>query len=69
LPLALTAAFSRDDLVAVLRDADVAFTVVPGGRQLEGHRPDSPDVMIRRLAGALVPLADRYPLPFFKTEA
>lgn len=69
LPLALTATFSRDDLTAVLRDANVAFTVVPGGRQLEGPRPDAPDVMIRRLAGALVPLAERYPLPFFKTEA
>lgn len=69
LPLALTATFSRDDLVAVVRDPDAAFTVVPGGRQLGGSVPDAPDVLIRRLAGALVPLADRYPLPFFKTEA
>jgi hypothetical protein len=68
LPLPLTAKFSREDLIATLKKEEAAFTVVPGGRQLKGPRPDSPDAMMRRLAGALVPLADQYPLPFYKME-
>jgi hypothetical protein len=45
---------------AALRHDHGAFTVVPGARQLEGPAPDAPDAMIRRLAGALVPLADHH---------
>lgn len=69
LPLPLTAEFSKDKLVASLQGGDAAFTVVPGGRQLKGSRPASPDAMVRRLAAALVPLADQYPLPFYVLEA
>ncbi|MEO8179582.1 MAG: BREX-6 system BrxE protein [Deltaproteobacteria bacterium] len=68
LPLRLAADFSREKLTAVLQGGDVAFTVVPGGRQLKGARPDSPDTMVRYLASALVPLVDQYPLPFYKLE-
>src|SRR5262245_3085971 len=68
LPVPLTATFSRDDLVAALRKEEPTFTVVPGGRQLKGPRPEAPDAMILRLAGALVPLADQYPLPFYRME-
>lgn len=68
LPLPLTAEFSKDKLVTALQGGDAAFTVVPGGRQLKGARPESPDAMVRRLAAALVPLADQYPLPFYALE-
>lgn len=67
LPLPLTADFSKDKLVATLQ-ADVPFTTVPNGRQLKGQRPEAPDALVKRLAAALVPLAEQYPLPFFKLE-
>lgn len=60
--------FSRDLFVATLRYGDVAFEVVPGGRQLKGARPSSTVELVTRLATALAPLADTYPLPFFKLE-
>jgi len=70
LPLKLTPdeKFSRDAFLATLRQGDVAFEVVPGGRQLKGTRPNSPLEIVTRLATALAPLADTYPLPFFKLE-
>jgi hypothetical protein len=67
LPLPLTAEFSKDKLVATLQ-GEVLFTTVPNGRQLKGQRPDAPDALVKRLAAALVPLAEQYPLPFFKLE-
>ncbi len=68
LPLPLTAEFSKDKLTAALQGGDAAFAVVPGARQLKGARPAEADVMVRRLAAALVPFADQYPLPFYKLE-
>lgn len=67
LPLPLTAEFSKDELVATLQ-GDVPFTTVPNGRQLKGQRPEAFDALVKRLAAALVPLAEQYPLPFFKLE-
>lgn len=68
LPLPLSIEFSKDKLTAALQGGDAAFTVVPGARQLKGAVPAEPDVMVRRLAASLVPLADQYPLPFYKLE-
>ena len=68
LPTPLTAEFSQDKLVGALQGGDAAFNVVPGGRQLKGAKPEAADVMVRRLAAALVPLAEQYPLPFYKLE-
>lgn len=62
------AAFSEDAFTKSITDGDVAFTVVPGGRQLKGKAPGTTDAVVRRLAAALVPIADSYPLPFFKVE-
>ncbi len=69
LRLPLTAEFDRDKLAAVLGGGDVPFAVVPGGRQLKGKRPDAPEAVVARLAAALVPFAEQYPLPFYKLEA
>lgn len=66
LPLRLGAAFSKDALTAALQGGDAVFTVMPGGRQLKGPMPESPDDVVRRLGAALVPLAEQYPLPFYK---
>lgn len=68
LPLPLTAEFSKDQLASALQGGDVAFATVPGGRQLKGKPPDAPDVLVRRLSAALVPLAESYPLPFYLLE-
>ncbi len=70
LPLSvpLTADFSKEKLVSTLDGGDVAFTTVPNGRQMKGKLPDAHDVLVKRLAAALVPFADQYPLPFFKLE-
>jgi hypothetical protein len=35
------------------------------GRRIKGPMPIEPDVRAKRLAAALVPLADHYPLPYF----
>lgn len=45
-----------------------AFDVVPGGRQLKGAMPGELDETIRNLAAALVPLPERYPLPFYRVK-
>lgn len=68
LTLPLTADFSKDKLASTLQGGDVAFTTVPNGRQMKGKVPDAPDALVKRLAAALVPFAEQYPLPFFKLE-
>jgi hypothetical protein len=68
LPLPLNAAFPKEELVAVLGGGDVAFTTVPNGRKLKGL-PPAADLAVKRLAAALVPFGERYPLPFYQLEA
>ncbi len=68
LPVPLTADFSKDALVKALQGGDVAFTKVPNGREMKGKQPDAPDLLVKRLAAALVPLVEQYPLPFYKLE-
>jgi hypothetical protein len=64
----LTAELSKEKLASSLQGGDVAFTTVPNGRQMKGKVPDAPDALVKRLAAALVPFADQYPLPFFELE-
>lgn len=67
LPVDLGTDFSKDALATMLTaQGTEAFTVVPGGRQLRGPMPEDGALVVRRLAAALVPLTDAYPLPFFK---
>ena len=60
--------FDKMIVVPVLTDASVSFVVVPNARHVKGPRPADPGELVRRLAAALVPLADQYPLPFYKLE-
>ncbi len=61
---------NRDGLATWLRSrsgvGDVEHRVVPGGRQLKGTAPKSPELLAGRLAASLVPLSERYPMPFFR---
>jgi hypothetical protein len=73
LPLALplSAEFSRETLAAALQEPGArgaTFDVVPGGRQVKGARPETPEALVRRLASALVPFAAQYPLLLFRSE-
>ncbi len=70
LPLVLGTEFSPEALEDVLRLADgmVDHTVVPGGRQVRGQMPDEPTDVVRRLAAALLPFADTYPMPFYRLK-
>jgi hypothetical protein len=68
LPVPLTTDFSKEKLVLALQGGDVAFAKVPNGRQLKGKQPDAADALVKRLAAALVPLHDEYPLPFYPLE-
>lgn len=67
-PFPLAEDFSKEKLAAALHGGDVPLNTVPSGRELKGARPDAPDALVRRIAAALVPFADQYPLPFYKVE-
>lgn len=66
IPIDFALPFSADRFVEAIRATGGEHTVVPGGRQLRGAPPPSLELLAARLTAALVPLADRYPLPFFK---
>lgn len=69
LPLDVTAPFSKDKLVVALTSTGKEnYTVTPVGRQLAGPMPEDPAVVVQKLASALVPLVDHYPLPFYALE-
>lgn len=67
LRLELGAAFSKGELEAALRMAGTGaeHKVVAGGRQMKDAVPDDPAAAVGRLAAALLPFADKYPMPFY----
>jgi hypothetical protein len=67
LPLSLDSNTARDELAQALGAGGTErYTVIPGARQLKGPPPGDPETLVRRLAAALLPFADHYPLPFFQ---
>jgi hypothetical protein len=68
LPFPLRADFVQDRVAEVLsKGGKVGFDKVPPvGRKLKGPVPSSSDEMVQKLAAALVPVADEYPLPFYE---
>lgn len=70
LPWELGAGWSKDKTVAALCPGKPpTFSPVPPvGRQLKGAPPAGGADLVRQLVAALVPLADPYPLPFFRVE-
>ncbi|MBX3247837.1 MAG: BREX-6 system BrxE protein [Myxococcales bacterium] len=47
-------------------ETEVDFTPSPSGRRVVGEPPKDARLLVAKLAGALLPLADAYPLPHFK---
>lgn len=70
LPLQLDAPFTPDAFAKALQSQGKppAYDVVPGGRQLKGAMPEPLEVAVRVLAAALVPVPEKYPLPFFRVK-
>jgi len=70
LPVDFGMEFSADELVERLRSstAKVDHTVVPGGRQVRGAVPETPVSQVRSLAAALIPLSEKYPMPFYNVK-
>jgi len=69
LPHRLGAEFDAGALPALLAPGEkAAFEAVPPiGRKLRGAAPAAVDDLVARLTAALVPVADGYPLPFYRT--
>jgi hypothetical protein len=70
-PVALDAPFSSEALTEALAlgaGRAPAYDVVPGGRQLEGAAPAAPELLVHNLAAALLPVAERYPTPFYRVK-
>ncbi|MCB9489068.1 MAG: BREX-6 system BrxE protein [Deltaproteobacteria bacterium] len=70
LPVNLSHSLSKTDLEKYLNPAGESsgYRVVPGGRQLKGEVPPDPVAAAHRLAEALVPLPEQYPLPFYRLK-
>lgn len=66
LPLSLESAWSPEAFSEALsKYGKIQYETTPSGRLLKGKRPDSEDVMVGQLAGALVPVAERYPMAYY----
>ncbi len=58
--------FKKDTIGDLLSGlANTKYTIVPGGRQLTGAKPKSPDQLVKNIAASLVPLTNEYPMPFY----
>jgi AcrR family transcriptional regulator len=70
-PVALDAPFTSEKLTEALAlgaGRAPAYDVVPGGRHLKGAAPAAPELLVQNLAAALLPLAERYPTPFYRVK-
>lgn len=59
--------FSKADFEEAIRlpNQRVKFQVAPSGREVVGKMPDDLKLCVQSLGAALLPLADRYPMPFY----
>ncbi len=66
----LMAEWSDDAFSAwVGRQEEAAYTTTATGRRLRGEMPESLSDRALRLVSALLPLADHYPLPYFRLSS
>lgn len=70
LSLDLGSQFTKAGFEEAIRipNQSVDFQVVPGGREVKGQIPDSLELTARNLTAALLPLTDKYSLPFYRLE-
>ncbi len=70
-PLDLESGFSRESIVVVLAalHPGVKYAAVLGGREIAGPALTEPITLARQLAAALVPFAERYPMPFARVSS
>ena len=69
-PLTLEKDFDRAafETVLAIPGQAVDYKVVPEGRELQANELPSLELRSRNLANALLPLSDRYPMPFYRLE-
>jgi hypothetical protein len=70
LPLSIdlrAASFDRAAFAALLSSSDrIETKIVPGGRLLVTDGAEDLDIKAKKLAAALLPLADNYPMPMYR---
>lgn len=68
LPLDLASQFTKAALEAAIRTPNqtIEFQIVPSGREIKSQIPSSLELTARNLAAALLPLTEKYPLPFYR---
>ncbi len=69
-PLELNEDFVKVDFEDALRmpNQNVTHKVVPGGREIAEAMPEALELRAKKLAAGLLPLADDYPMPFYRVE-
>jgi hypothetical protein len=67
-PIDIGSSFSRTDFEEAIRipNQKIAFQVTPSGRQVTDTMPEALNLCAKKLAAALLPLADDYPMPFYR---
>jgi hypothetical protein len=70
LPMDFEADFSASDFENAIRipGQQADFKVLPSGRELLGSLPESLELRAQKLVAALLPLAEKYPMPFYRVE-
>jgi len=69
LPMNISEEFSREAFEAAVQlDPEPKYKVVPSGRQIVEPMPGGHDRCAAKLAAALLPLSDEYPMPFYSWE-
>lgn len=69
-PLELNEDFVKVDFEDALRipNHNVTHKVVPGGREIAEAMPEALELRAEKLVAGLLPLADNYPMPFYRVE-
>ena len=69
-PMDLKAPFAATRFADAVRipNQRVEFKVLPSGRELLETPPESPELRAQQLVAALLPLAESYPMPFYRVK-
>ncbi len=69
-PLDLRKEFNEQAFEQAIKslNSEIAFKIVPEGREIEDVMPESIADTAKNLVSGLIPLADRYPMPFYRIQ-